>query len=164
MDESPMNPASELGTQLATRKEGMSPTTSGYRQIFTLVTCISAAGESVVPGVILEGNSVPGRCLPPPDMVPELFITASVGHCMTEVLFIKWLELFANRVKPTKRRPVLLLVDNHRAHVTPTVIKRAIELHVELVSLPPNTTSVTQPLDVAVFGPLKVAWRMELAR
>lgn len=31
-----------------------------------------------------------------------------------------------------------------------------------LITLPPNSTYMLQPLDIAFFGPLKMNWRREL--
>ncbi|RHZ04941.1 hypothetical protein DYB26_010768 [Aphanomyces astaci] len=56
--------------------------------------------------------------------------------------------------------PSVLLVDNLAAHVSYTS-RRTVdeELYGFLEPLPPNTTSVFQPLDVGVMGPLKAKLR-----
>ena len=56
--------------------------------------------------------------------------------------------------------PSLLLVDNFECHVSKTSEEMlANELISELCPLPPNTTSVCQPLDVGVMGPFKAKMR-----
>ena len=52
-------------------------------------------------------------------------------------------------------RPVLLLLDNHSSYVNLEVVKLAKTNNIILFSLPPHTSHLYQPLDVAVFRPLK---------
>lgn len=49
--------------------------------------------------------------------------------------------------------------DNLSSHFQPQIIKICIVNDIKFVCLPPNTTHLTQPLDVAFFGPLKRAWK-----
>lgn len=83
---------------------------------------------------------------------------------MNEKLFESWLTQFVAEAKPTADRPIVLILDNHDSHITEANITQAKKLHVHLFGLPKNSTSVTQPLDVGIFGPLKLAWRQMLDR
>ena len=62
----------------------------------------------------------------------------------------------------TKTAPVVLLQDGHHSHISLELIKRARDNNVIILCLPPNTTHLLQPLDIAVFAPLKKAWRLIL--
>ena len=53
----------------------------------------------------------------------------------------------------------LIVGDNLRSHFSPKVITTALEHDVYFTCLPPNSTHILQPLDVAVFKPLKSIWR-----
>ena len=54
----------------------------------------------------------------------------------------------------------VLLVDNFSAHTSAESFNTVKdELMSELVPLPPNTTSVCQPLDVGIMGPFKAKIR-----
>ena len=53
----------------------------------------------------------------------------------------------------------VLLGDNLSTHISPSVIETCEENNISFVLLPPNSTNLTQPLDVAVFRPLKRIWR-----
>ena len=55
-------------------------------------------------------------------------------------------------------RPLLLLMDGHSSHYNPSTIKTAAAQQVILFCLPPHTTHIAQPLDVASFGVLKQHW------
>ena len=58
---------------------------------------------------------------------------------------------------PTER-PVLLLVDGHKAHVTQDVIEVAVENKILVYCLPAHASHLLQPLDLSLFGPLKKGW------
>ena len=52
----------------------------------------------------------------------------------------------------------LMLNDGHLSHVNYITIKLARETRVTILKLPPHTTDLLQPLDVAVFKSLKQKW------
>ena len=52
----------------------------------------------------------------------------------------------------------VLLGNNLSSHISPKVIEACEENEIKFVCLPPNSTHITQPLDVAFFKPLKTAW------
>ena len=56
-------------------------------------------------------------------------------------------------------RPILLLLDGHSSHYNPEAVRLAKEKDVILFTLVPHTTHEMQPLDTAVFGPLKLHWQ-----
>ena len=66
--------------------------------------------------------------------------------------FNDWLN--ANQVT----RPVIVWTDWHETRNNYYLARQLQELDIILYGLPPNTTHIMQPLDVAVFGPLKKNW------
>ena len=71
-------------------------------------------------------------------------------------LFDQWFHYHFLPHAPASR-PLLLLLDGHSSHFTPSVIRKAAEEQVVVFCLPPPyTTHETQPLDK---GPLKSHWR-----
>ena len=74
---------------------------------------------------------------------------------ITSKIFLDWLKFF---IKEVKQRPLILLCDGHRSHVTLEVILLAHQNDVTIVKFPSHTTHLLQPLDVAVFKGLKIAW------
>ena len=66
-----------------------------------------------------------------------------------------WLQYFVEMVRPTENRKVLLLLDNHESHKYYPALEFAWKNHVVFVSFAPHTTNKMQPLDVAVYGPIK---------
>ena len=85
---------------------------------------------------------------------------------MDSELFYVWMQkVFL--VHAVHQRPVLLLVDGHASHLTLDLIDLARKKYVILFCLPPHTTHLLQPLDVAVFKSLKdqfyqsLQWRIQ---
>lgn len=55
--------------------------------------------------------------------------------------------------------PVILFIDGHTSHISLQTSQFCEEKQIILVALCPNATHLIQPMDVAVFKPLKSAWR-----
>jgi hypothetical protein len=60
-------------------------------------------------------------------------------------------------VSPTNRH--LLIVDGHNSHVTLEVVHKAMDIGLDLLTLPSHTSHRLQLLDVSVFGPFKRAFK-----
>ena len=79
----------------------------------------------------------------------------------TEDIFADW---FFQTALPNIRRKAggsvsALIGDNLAAHINNDVLKACKKNNIKFISLPPNTTDKTQPLDIAYFRPMKIAWR-----
>ncbi|KYN50385.1 hypothetical protein ALC57_00022, partial [Trachymyrmex cornetzi] len=55
--------------------------------------------------------------------------------------------------------PVVLFMDGHSSHLTLPLSNFCRQHEIELIALYPNATHILQPLDVAVFHPLKMVWK-----
>ena len=53
----------------------------------------------------------------------------------------------------------ILIGDNLSSHINAKVLTACREHNIAFVALPPNSTHLLQPLDVAFFAPMKRAWR-----
>ena len=73
------------------------------------------------------------------------------GYVTTQ--FYPWL------VKQNIQFPVVLFLDGHVSHLTLDLSQFCKAKQIELIALYPNATHVLQPLDVAVFHPLKAKWK-----
>ena len=69
-----------------------------------------------------------------------------------------FLNVFFPHVAKVHGRKVLV-GDNLASHFSPDVVKKAVENDIYFTALPPNSTHLTQPLDVAIFRSMKVVWR-----
>ncbi|KAK9754303.1 DDE superfamily endonuclease [Popillia japonica] len=71
-------------------------------------------------------------------------------------LFTEWFQHFLQTTRPSKKSPVLLILDGHNTHTRNLqIIDLARKNHVTIVSIPPHTSHKTQPLDKTFMGPLK---------
>lgn len=78
-------------------------------------------------------------------------------------IFTDWLE---SQMLPRLRKlegKKVLLCDNLSSHLTIHAVELCRQHQITLICLPPNSTHLTQPLDVAFFRPLKIAWRKVLS-
>ncbi|XP_062556481.1 uncharacterized protein LOC134221293 [Armigeres subalbatus] len=80
-----------------------------------------------------------------------------------EHVFEDWFNMLFLPAIRHLERPVALIGDNLSSHINPAVIKKCQEENIKFICLPPNTTHLTQPLDVAFFGPMKREWRKILS-
>jgi len=73
-------------------------------------------------------------------------------------IYERWLETHFIKHVPSVR-PLLLIFDGLKAHISLGLIEKAEENDILLYCLPPHSSHLLQPLDVSVFGPLKVGWK-----
>ena len=77
---------------------------------------------------------------------------------MNEDLYVNFIEHFIHHVRSSKERPVLLILDNVDAHISPTAIDLARENDIVMLTIPPHTSHYLQPLDQKSYGPFKTAF------
>lgn len=65
---------------------------------------------------------------------------------------------FLKEIKCSKDSPTVLIGDNLASHINIKVLQLCDQHNIRFVCLPPNTTHLTQPLDVAFFAPMKKVW------
>ena len=106
--------------------------------------------------VIFEGNRLNPEWIL--GEVPDtLYGLSEIGWTDMGLFGYWWMDkLFLPNIPPA--RPVLLLLDGHSSHYEPDTIHLAANQGVIVLSLPPYTTHVSQPLDVSFFVLLKVYW------
>ena len=68
---------------------------------------------------------------------------------------------YVNLSKEKSAAPTLILYDGHKSHISLTLTEWAKKYNVVLFVLPPHTSHITQPLEVAVFGPFKSMYNSE---
>lgn len=121
----------------------------------TLVTfcgIVSAAGVSLPPVYIF-----------PRKKVKEFMFGAPIGSIglgspngwITSELFLEVLQHIQIHTNPTVDNPLLLIIDNHKSHVSLAAISFCRANNITLLSFPPHCTHKMQPLDVGLYGPFK---------
>lgn len=83
----------------------------------------------------------------------------SKSEWFDQQIFDDWFHSLALPFLKKKPSPRVLIGDNLSSHVSLSVIHACKENDIRFILLPPNSTHICQPLDVAFFGPLKKKWR-----
>ena len=151
----PLDPKAPKTIHLRGKKDTHS-TSSGTKVQITVVGCVSAAGQSLPPMIILDRKTL-NPVLAEGEIPGTLYGLSSKGW-MDGILFEHWFSRHFLRYVPSSR-PILLLLDGHSSHFSPRAVELAAKEKIIVFTLPPNTTHLTQPLDKGIFGPLKQAWR-----
>ncbi|CAK1547896.1 unnamed protein product [Leptosia nina] len=87
---------------------------------------------------------------------------ANVSGWITEDCFLKALKHFVHFVKPSADSPALIVLDNHKTHITINVVLYARTNNIIILTFPPHCSHRLQPLDVTVFGPFKARYRASM--
>ena len=132
------------------------------------VECISAQGHALKPLVIFNGQSIQQQWFPESltsAMYGWHFAHSQKGWTLNDYA-LEWLRrIFILKIKPQdpqQRR--LLILDGHGNHATEDFMWECFNHHIQLLYLPAHTSHILQPLDLAIFGPLKTLYRKHSRR
>jgi hypothetical protein len=85
----------------------------------------------------------------------SIFAFNSESGYINKELFLTWLKHFIKKVRPTKEKKVVLLLDGHSSHTKNVeALKMVHENGVIFLAVPGHTVHKLQPLDLAFFKPL----------
>ncbi|GBP21797.1 Tigger transposable element-derived protein 6 [Eumeta japonica] len=129
------------------------------KETLTVLLVFSAAGDTVPPMVVFPYIRPPREVIE--SMPLDWFLGRSDTGWMKSDIFFEYIANGVNNWLTEKQiqKPVLLLVDGHRSHLTMELSEFCDNNKIILYSLPANATHILQPADVSVFRPLKVEWR-----
>ena len=119
----------------------------------TLLIGANMDGSDKLPLLVI-GKSAKPRAFKN-NKVPVTYL-ANKNAWMTGAIFEDWLRKLDQKMG-LQGRKIALIVDNCSAH--PAIPLR----NIELIFLPPNTTSVTQPMDAGIIKNFKFYYRFLLA-
>lgn len=134
------------------------------KECLTFLFTANAAGMMPPPMIVFRYDRVPSYVV---SSVPEAWgIGRSESGWMCGPTFF---EYMANIFKPwldqnNIPRPVIFFIDGHVSHLTLHVSQFCSENGIILICLVANATHIMQPMDVAVFRPLKTAWKESTER
>ncbi|XP_063634481.1 jerky protein homolog-like [Cydia splendana] len=129
----------------------------------TVLTAVNADGVKISPLIIFKGKFVWDSWMANTDKKYnfELSYAASPNGWIDSNIFLNYLEkVFIPALG--KDRPVLLIYDGHNSHVNLNVVELALKNNITILKLPPHTSHLLQPLDVAVFKSFKSRWDAKL--
>lgn len=110
---------------------------------FTAILMTSMLGEKIKPMII--GKSVKPRSFPTNLLKRNFQYESSSKAWVTSTIFLKYL-LMLNVMFKNKKRNVAIILDNCSSHSVDTKLLT----NISLFFLPPNTTSIGQPMDAGV--------------
>ena len=159
----------ETNLQLCT-KTGHVISIKGFKNVYeiapaqeksTLTFCgtFSADGSIVSPTLIYPYKRIPSDIV---DALPEGFhhLSTDSGWMTAEAFFNFVLNVFNKWLNQNKvKRPVIIFVDGHKAHITLQISVKCQEIGIILYLLLPNTTHFLQPADVGAYKSLKLNWK-----
>ncbi|XP_054723603.1 uncharacterized protein LOC129233618 [Uloborus diversus] len=121
--------------------------------LVTFVGIVSVTGTAVPPAFVFPRVHFKNHFL---EVAPKGSLRlATKSGWMNADLHLKVLEHIKNHANCSAENPILLLCDNHEAHVSIAAIDYCKEKGIIYLSFPPHTSHKMQPLDVAVFDPFK---------
>lgn len=123
----------------------------------------NAAGEKGAPFIIFKGKHVWSNWTSNLAYPGTLYTATSNGWIESQAFFEYIDKSFIPMIGDTTQ-PTLLIYDGHSTHVQIAVIEKALQHNITILKLPPHTSHILQPLDLAVFKPFKDAWDQEMVK
>lgn len=165
-DETGLNWKSLPSKSLASRRENSAPGYKTSKERVTILVCANATGTHKIP-LLLIGKSKKPRCFK--NIRVPLIYKNQKSAWMSSEIFIDWYDnTFIPEVKKRqnemgKEGNVLLLLDNAPTHPSAELLERE-NGKFKVKFLPPNVTSLLQPMDQSVIETLKRLYRKQLLR
>lgn len=123
----------------------------------SLMFCGNGEGELLPPYIVYKAESLWSTWMQ--DGPKNARYNRSRSGWFDHVCFEDWFfTLLLPRIKKGSGKHVII-GDNLSSHISIAVLEACQQNNIAFVSLPPNATHLAQPLDVAFFRPMKIAWR-----
>lgn len=153
----PLSATNDLKVIAEKDKKNVSIDCAEGKSQITVLSCISAKGEIQKPLVIFPGVR-PKFNLKGVD--PQKYnLSATPNGWISTESFFGWLSnLFFDEIKEKVEFPILVFMDRLSSHVNIAVSEFCRENKIILYCCPPHASHIMQPLDSAVYGPLKKSW------
>jgi hypothetical protein len=144
--------SSRINTVIAPKaQKHVNSTNCGFRDHWSLMAIVNAAGFCCPPLFVFLGKELPGDILA--NGPPNSKATVQENGYFTDVLFHQVLDHLIGNTSLIPR-PILLLLDGSDTHLSREPLEYAKNNGVIIMKLPPQTTHRLQPLDISVFKPL----------
>ncbi len=129
----------------------------------TFIECINASGDALTPAVIFKGTHIQKQWFEQEFKYPWHFTCSENGWTSNEIA-LEWLKsVFILQSQPQDLFDMrLLVVNGHGSHTMDEFMWECFQNNIYLLCLPPHTSHVLQPLDLAVFSPLKTVYRTQI--
>ena len=124
----------------------------------TMVAAIVSDGTALPPTFIFQGKSVSHEMARAThNFDPNCGLAYSASGWIERSIYHEILKHLIDILPaPETRGYKLLIVDGHESHISLYAAQLAIANKLDIVLMPSHTSHLVQPLDVGVFGPLKM--------
>ena len=132
------------------------------REWVSIIETISATGQKLPCLVIFKGKSLQSTWFPAKG-VPNWLYTTSENGWTSNQIGSEWLKrIFLPNTTPRQDQWRLLILDGHGSHTPVDFMLHCRQHKVYLLYLPPHTSHVLQPLDLAPFSVVKSRYRDQI--
>ena len=126
----------------------------------SIMFAATASGQLLEPYVVYKAERLYDKwCVGGP---PKVRYNRTKSGWFDGPTFLEWFETvlvpWAKKLSGTK----VIIGDNLSSHLNIDILRHCQRLGIKFIFLPPNTSHITQPLDVGFFRSLKGAWRAVL--
>lgn len=134
----------------------------GNREWSTQIHSVSAAGVALPPFFILKAQCHLTSWFTS-ELPPDSVIAVSDNGWTTNEIGVSWIKHFDLHTRgTTKGTHRLLILDGHESHHSAEFETFCKQNNIVTLCMPPHSSHILQPLDVACFGPLKVAYKRQI--
>jgi hypothetical protein len=128
----------------------------GRQEWVSMIECICADGTILPPLGIFKGKNILQSWIPN-KVLNKWFFSANTKGWTSNLHGLEWLKRIFEPTTQAKAngQQRLLICDGHDSHISGSFIAHCLQNRITLLILPPHTSHLLQPLDVAIFGPLK---------
>ena len=129
--------------------------TPGKGETVTVIGCGNALGQQIPPFFIFPGQRMRQELLA--GSTPGTDGTMSPTGWSNMEIFMSYLTYHFPKYAQgrSESKPILVLYDGHRSHISLPLIDWARNHNIHLFILPAHTSHVLQPLDIGCFGPFE---------
>lgn len=126
----------------------------------TILECITTE-RRITPGIIYQGKSLQAQWFPH-DLPDFEYGATATGWSDTRTLMAWFTKCYEVETRPPPGEWRILILDGHSTHMNRNFHHMCWRAKVLLCFLPAHTSDKTQPLDLAVFGPLSTFFHQEI--
>lgn len=144
-------------------KKQVGAITSAERgELVTVVCAVDATGNAVLPMFFVSNPRVRYKDHLITGAPPGSTGTATRSGWINEDTFVEFLQHLVQQTKCSPDLPLLLILDNHEAHISLKALDIAKTNGIVALTTPPHTSHRPQPLDKSVYGPFKTYYNRAL--
>jgi hypothetical protein len=157
-----------MNSKVVTRAERSSAPSlkqPGNTDWVTVVHGINSQGWYIPPLIILAGVNHLASWYKESSLPSDWRIAVSEKGWTDDELGYEWIQHFQEHtVRKTQGVYRLLILDGHGSHHSARFEQYCKENNIVTLCMPPHSSHILQPLDVACFGPLKKAYSREIEK